>query len=57
MAEFFDNMADVGSEEEDEDFDGVNGEPKKNGASRVQDSSDEEEDDDEERLREVSTVA
>ena len=61
MAEFFDTIADVGSdEEEDEDFDGEAGDaaeprPKKiNGANGIDDSSEEEDDDDEDRLRQVS---
>ena len=61
MAEFFDTIADVGSdEEEDEDFDGEAGDaveprPKKtNGTNGIDDSSEEEDDDDEDRLRQVS---
>ena len=56
--DFFDTVADVGSdEEEDEDFDGDAKEApskKTNGANGLEDSSDEEDDDDEERLREAS---
>lgn len=55
--DFFDTVADVGSdeEEEDEDFDGETGEarPKKtNGTNGLDDSSEEEDEDDDERLRE-----
>jgi len=64
MAEFFDTIADVGSdEEEDEDFDGEAGEagepkPKKtNGTNGIDDSSEEEDDDDEDRLRQASLAA
>ena len=59
MSGFFDTIADVGSdEEEDEDFDGEagDGEPrsKKNGTNGIDDSSEEEDDDDEDRLRQAS---
>ncbi|KAE8866435.1 hypothetical protein P3342_002336 [Pyrenophora teres f. teres] len=61
MAQYFDTIADVGSdEEEDEDFDGEAGEageprPKKtNGTNGIDDSSEEEDDDDEDRLRQAS---
>ncbi|KAF1935386.1 transcription elongation factor-like protein spt6 [Clathrospora elynae] len=55
--DFFDTIADVGSDEEDDDFDGEAAEarerrPKKtNGANGLDDSSEEEDDDDEDRLR------
>lgn len=54
MAEYFDTAAELGSEEEDEDFDGENGETRRpaNGANGMDDSSEEEDDDDEDRLRE-----
>lgn len=54
--QFFDTAAELGSEEEDEDFDEETGAPRKgktNGLDMV-DSSEEEEEDDEERLAEVS---
>jgi transcription elongation factor SPT6 len=54
--QFFDTAAELGSEEEDEDFDPETGEPrqrKTNGVDLV-DSSEEEEDDDEERLAAVA---
>jgi hypothetical protein len=54
--DFFDNIADVGSEEDDEDFDDETGQvrPKKsNGTNGVDDSSEEEDDDDEELLAEA----
>jgi transcription elongation factor SPT6 len=58
--DLFDTIADVGSdEEEDEDFDGEGGEDagerprKSNGANGLDDSSEEEDDDDDERLRAV----
>lgn len=55
MAEFFDTVAELGSEEEDEDFDGEAGErpSKSNGDNAMDDSSEEEDDDDEERIRQV----
>lgn len=51
---FFDQMAELGSED-DEDFDGDAPEsrPKANGENGVDDSSEEEDEDDEERIREV----
>ncbi|KAF2020308.1 transcription elongation factor Spt6 [Aaosphaeria arxii CBS 175.79] len=52
MAEFFDETAELGSEE-DEEFDGAtakSGAKQTNGANDFEDSSEEEEDDDEERL-------
>jgi hypothetical protein len=55
-ANFFDNIADVGSEEEDEDFDEETGEvrsKKTNGANGLDDSSEEEDEDDDERIREA----
>lgn len=53
--ELFDLDASLGSEEEDEDFDGENGEPRKrtNGINGLEDSSEEEDEDDEEKLRKV----
>jgi hypothetical protein len=51
--DFFDNIADVGSEEDEEDFDDETGEvrPKKtNGANGIDDSSEEEDEDDDELL-------
>lgn len=63
MSEFFDTIADVGSdEEEDEDFDGETGEAgkprpsKTNGTAGIDDSSEEEDDDDEDRLRQASSA-
>jgi hypothetical protein len=56
MAEFFDTTAELGSEEEDEDFDEEAGETRKsrtNGANGIEDSSEEEEEDDEEALQAV----
>src|SRR5690348_1826554 len=59
--DFFDTVADVGSdEEEDEDFDGEAGDAaqprskKPNGLNGLDDSSEEEDEDDDERLREAS---
>ncbi|KAF2748415.1 transcription elongation factor Spt6 [Sporormia fimetaria CBS 119925] len=56
MAEnFFDMAAELGSEEEDEDFDEETGRARKsgaNGTNGMEDSSEEEEEDDEQRLRE-----
>jgi transcription elongation factor SPT6 len=55
--DFFDNVADVGSDEDDEDFDEETGEarPKKtNGATGVEDSSEEEDEDDDELLAQAS---
>jgi transcription elongation factor SPT6 len=55
MAEYFDTVAELGSED-DEDFDGdaTEGRPKADGENGVDDSSEEEDDDDdEERIREV----
>ncbi|CAI6342465.1 unnamed protein product [Periconia digitata] len=55
MAEqFFDRAAELGSEEEDEDFDetGDQRPSKANGANGLDDSSEEEDDDDEDRIRE-----
>ncbi|KAF2634083.1 transcription elongation factor Spt6 [Massarina eburnea CBS 473.64] len=49
--QFFDTVADLGSEEEDGDFEGENAPRKENGANGIEDSSEEEDDDDEERLR------
>ncbi|KAL5372344.1 hypothetical protein DPSP01_013579 [Paraphaeosphaeria sporulosa] len=53
MAEYFDTIAELGSED-DEDFDGdaPEGRSKTNGENGVDDSSEEEDDDDEERIRE-----
>ena len=56
-ASLIDNIAELGSEEEDDDYDEEIGEtrPKKaNGANGIEDSSEEEEEDDEEKLRAVS---
>jgi len=54
MAEYFDTVADVGSEEEDGDFNGeAAGARPSNGANGIDDSSEEEDDDDEEQLRKV----
>jgi transcription elongation factor SPT6 len=56
-ANFFDTAADVGSEEEDEDFDEETGEvrPKKiNGTNGIDDSSEEEDEDDDELLAQAS---
>jgi transcription elongation factor SPT6 len=55
MAEYFDTVAELGSED-DEDFDGdgPEGRSKANGENGVDDSSEEDDDDDdEERIREV----
>lgn len=54
MAEYFDTIAELGSED-DEDFDGEPDErrSKPNGENGVEDSSEEEDDDDEERIRQV----
>lgn len=59
MAEFFDTAAELGSEEEDEDFDEESGKRQRgaNGIDDMQDSSEEEEEDDDERLRAVSRLA
>jgi transcription elongation factor SPT6 len=58
MDNLFDTIADVGSdEEEDEDFEGEGtaSKPKKtNGTNGIDDSSEEEDDDDEDRLRQAS---
>lgn len=52
--EFFDLDAEIGSDEEDEDFDETGAAPKKvNGANGVDDSSEEEDEDDEDKIREV----
>ena len=53
--QFFDNMAELGSEEDDEDFDGDAAEPrtKPSGENGMDDSSEEEDDDDEDRIRQV----
>lgn len=55
MSEFFDTVAELGSEEEDEDFDGdaPQSRAKTNGENGMDDSSEEEDDDDEDRIREV----
>lgn len=51
---FFDMDADVGSEEEDEDFDETGAAPKKvDGENGVDDSSEEEDEDDEDMIRQV----
>ena len=55
--DFFDQTADVGSEEEDEDFDEDTGEvrsKKTNGTNGIDDSSEEEDEDDDELLKEAS---
>jgi transcription elongation factor SPT6 len=55
--DFFDTAAELGSEEDDEDFDDENGpvRPKKiNGANGIEDSSEEEDEDDDELLAKVS---
>ena len=60
MSHFLDDTAELGSEEEDADFDEENedreGRPRKeNGANRnMEDSSEEDDDDDEEEMRKVS---
>jgi transcription elongation factor SPT6 len=60
MSHFLDDTAELGSEEEDGDFDeeneGREGRPRKeNGANRnMEDSSEEDDDDDEEEIRKVS---
>ncbi|KAF1951572.1 transcription elongation factor-like protein spt6 [Byssothecium circinans] len=46
--QFFDNVAELGSEEEDEDFEGR---PAANGINGIDDSSEEEDEDDEDKLR------
>lgn len=53
--QFFDNMAELGSEEDDEDFDAEAGErrAKPSGENGLDDSSEEEDDDDEDRIRQV----
>lgn len=54
--QYFDTAAELGSEEEDEDFDEVQGNVRRktaNGTGGLEDSSDEEEEDDDELLREV----
>jgi transcription elongation factor SPT6 len=56
--DFFDNVADVGSDEDDEDFDEETGEPrpkKTNGAIGAEDSSEEEDEDDDELLAQASS--
>jgi transcription elongation factor SPT6 len=56
-ANFFDTAADVGSEEEDEDFDEETGEvraKKTNGTNGIDDSSEEEDEDDDELLAQAS---
>jgi transcription elongation factor SPT6 len=56
----FDTVADVGSDEEDEEFDeedGVSRPRKTNGQPRIDDSSEEEEEDDEEQLQQVRGIA
>jgi|TARA_R110002003_G_scaffold117_22_gene10462 transcription elongation factor SPT6 len=55
--DFFDTAAELGSEEEDEDFDEETGEtrPKKtNGINGIDDSSEEEDEDDDELLAQAS---
>ena len=54
MAEYFDTIAELGSED-DEDFDGDAPESrtKANGENGADDSSEEEDEDDEDRIREV----
>lgn len=56
---FFDNEAELGSEEDDEDFgeDGDGGNPRGPSNGNMDDSSEEEEDDDEAALRAVSLAA
>ena len=60
MSHFFDDTAELGSEEEDGDFDEENEDRqdrprKQNGANRnMEDSSEEDDDDDEEEIRKVS---
>jgi len=57
--DFFDTAAELGSDEEDEDFDEENGpvRPKKaNGANGIEDSSDEEDEDDDELLAQVRSL-
>ncbi|KAF1965153.1 transcription elongation factor spt6 [Bimuria novae-zelandiae CBS 107.79] len=53
MADYVDNIAELGSEEDDEDFGDEAGEgrSKPNGENGIDDSSEEEDDDDEERIR------
>lgn len=56
---FFDNEAELGSEEDDEDFgdDGEGDNPQGRSNGNIDDSSEEEEDDDEAALRAVSLAA
>ena len=60
MSHFLDDTAELGSEEEDGDFDEENDDRqdrsrKQNGANRnIEDSSEEDDDDDEEEIRKVS---
>lgn len=57
MADFFDNQAELGSEEEDDDFDEETGESKPREKRRdpngIEDSSEEDDDEDEEAERAV----
>lgn len=57
--DFFDTAAELGSEEEDEDFDEESGpvRPKKtNGTNGIEDSSEEEDEDDDELLAQVGRL-